>query len=210
MAVAVLVRPPVVILGVGLSVAKAVWDRSFRPLFTIGLPSVVGAFLYLASNRILFGSWSPTAAYAAVGGFILDDNRVWNVLGAFIGPAHGVFIWSAWVAVGVVLLVTRREHLPDYAWLVPLVAGIYVVIHSAIEIAGGGLPYNYRYTLEPLTFTAPLLLFVLPGALSSKIGRVSFIAAGALSLTLQAMFVITGRCGVYLSDPGQTVCSLIG
>ena len=43
-----------------------------------------------------------------------------------------------------------------------------------------------------MTFTAPLLLFILPEALSSKIGRVSLIAAGAVSLTLQAMFVITG------------------
>ena len=138
-----LVRPPVVLLGVGLGVVKAVWDRSFRPLFTIGLPSFVAAILYLASNRILFGSWSPTAAYEAVGGFILVENRVWNVLAAFISPAHGVFIWSAWLAVGVVLLVTRRKHLPEYAWLVPFVAGIYVVIYSAFEIAGGGLPYNY-------------------------------------------------------------------
>ncbi|MCH8983292.1 MAG: hypothetical protein IH943_04205 [Acidobacteria bacterium] len=210
MAVAVLVRPLVVILGIGLGVAKAVWDRSLRPLFTISLPSLFAGILYLTYNRILFGSWSPSAAYEAAGGFILVDNRLQNIVAAFISPRHGVFIWSAWLAVGVVLLVARRKQLPEYAWLVPLVAGIYMVIHSAIEISGGGLPYNYRYPLEPVTFAAPLLLFLLPDGPASKIGRFSLIAAGAVSLTIQAMFVITSRCGFYPSNPEVFVCYLFG
>ncbi len=210
LAVAVLVRPIVVILGIGMGVTKAIWDRSLRPLMTIGLPSLVAAGAYLAYSRLIFGSWSPTAAYEAVGGFWGVDNWFGNIVTAFLSPRHGVLVWSAWIAVGIVLIGRNRATLARPEWLVPLVAGVYIVVHSTLEVASGGLPYNYRYPLEAVTFAAPFLLVALPEAMTSRTGRVALIATGAASLTLQAMWTLTSRCGIYPNDPGQYVCVLFG
>jgi hypothetical protein len=209
-ALAVLVRPPVVILGTGFALVKAIWDRSLRPLITIGFPSVLAAVAYLIYGRVIFGSWSPSAAYEAVGGFWGVDSWLGNTLTALISPQYGVLVWSAWLAVGIVLVLPfgGRRTRPD--WMVPLVAGVYVVVHSALEGASGGMPYNYRYPLEAVTLTAPFLIAALLEGMSYRIGRIVLVVAGTTAVMLQGMWSLTSRCGIYPENPGETVCLLLG
>lgn len=210
MALGVLVRPPVVILGFGLAVIRAYWDRSLKPLLTIGLPTATAAIAYLVFGRLIFGSWSPSAAYEAVGGFWGVDSWLANTLTAFVSPLHGVLVWSAWIPVAAVLMWPYQKLITRPEWLFPVVAGLYIVVHSALEIASGALPYNYRYPLEAVTFASPFLIATLPEGMSFRIGRATIAIAGAIALILQGLWTLTSRCGVFAEHPTVVVCNLFG
>jgi hypothetical protein len=211
MAVAVLIRPPVAILGLGLGAVKAFTERSWRPLTTIAVPSAIAAWLYLVHIRITFGSWSPTAAYDAVGGLGGNPSLLaWleNVAAAFLSPRNGVLFWSAWIAVSLFALAPVTKNAPRWLAVTPILGALYITAHASLEIASGALPYNYRYQLEAVTLAAPLLIMTLPGFEATRQKQLLMGSAIAWSVFLQACHVFVSRC--WLDDAGREVCSLFG
>lgn len=208
--VAVLIRPPTVLLGLGVAAVKAIGDRSIRPLVNIGGPTSVAAALFVAYTRVIFGTWNPTAPYQAVGGFWKDDGTTGslaNVVSSFFGLDHGVFIWSAWIAVCVVALVVRRPEAPRWLLWTPFIAATYVVAHSVVEVASGGLFFNYRYPLEAITLATPALALAVPGILARRGPRVLMLVAAGSALALQGSFVFLSKCGIL---DGEFICRLLG
>jgi hypothetical protein len=209
---AVLVRPVTIILGLGMAVTKAVTSRSLRPLMTIGLPTVVGGVAYLAFNRILFGSFSPMAAYESVGGLIGLEGIggvIGNQVSALIGLQHGVLVWSSWLLVCALFgLRWIKGTVPNWLWLTPLVALIYVLVHSSMEIASGAMFYNYRYPLEAVALAAPVLVATLPKLEVTNRHKLIFAGAAAASISLQVCAVLVARC--WIPAGGEFACSLFG
>lgn len=208
-AAGVLIRPPVALLGLAVALVMAVRERSIATLARVGGPSVLAGVAYILYNRFTFGSWSPDAAYEAVGGFLLTEGttgRISNVIEAFIGYDHGLLVWSAWIGICAVVVMSHRFHVPYWLAATPLIALGYVVIHSIIEVASGGLALNYRYPLEAITLATPFLLLAVPKGLSTSIGRISLVTAGALAVFMQAAFAFTSVCW----EDGLIYCSLLG
>jgi hypothetical protein len=209
-AVAILIRPPVAAIAVGVAIVKAVSQRTWRPVLTLAAPAAAACALYLTYTRIIFGSSSPLASYDAVGG--LEGNEglldwVGNVASAFVGPSNGVLVWSIWIVLCLVAWRSMREHVPTWLFVTPLLAALYVILHSSLEIASGALPYNYRYQLEAVTVAAPLLIAGLPGHESSRGRQVIIAIAVASSVFLQAAAVFVSRCWF---EHSARVCSLLG
>jgi hypothetical protein len=210
-AVAVLIRPPVAVISCGLALVKARSERSWKPLVTIGLPSAAAAAFYLAYNRVLFGSWSPLASYDAVGGLGGNQGLMdWaeNIVRAFVGPLHGVLLWSAWITICLWAWFFRRKEVPRWLFVTPILAAIYIVVHSGLEQASGALPYNYRYPLEAVTVAAPVLILMYPAFETTRWRQVIMGAAVFSSVLLQASFVFVSRC--FFDDAGVGMCSLFG
>jgi hypothetical protein len=190
---------------------KAWSERSWKPLATIGIPSAVAAVFYLVYNFLTFGSWSPLAAYDAVGGLIGNEGTwswIENAISAFLGPRHGVLIWSAWLTVSLFALASIRSRVPRWLIATPILAGIYIVLHSSLEIASGALFFNYRYPLEAVTVAAPTLMMTFPEFDESRRRRIFMGAAMTLSVFLQACYVFVSIC--WLDESGVMVCSFWG
>jgi hypothetical protein len=210
MAAAVLIRPPVLIIGVGLAVVRSVNERSLKPLLTMGVPSLAAGAAYLSYNRILFGSWSPVAAYEAVGGFVgqFDFGGIArNVTTAFFGPSYGLLIWSPWIAVALFGLFRIRHLVPRWMMYTPLVAAAYITLHSVLEIASGALFFNYRYQLEAVALAAPILIVAIPDFDETRAKRLVMGAAITVSILLQVLFVFVSSC--WINDSGAFTCALI-
>jgi len=208
---AVLVRPVTIIMGLGMAVTKAATDRTLKPLATIGLPTVAGGVAYLAFNRIWFGSFSPMAAYDAVGGLIGLEGVggvVGNQVTALFGLHHGVLVWSSWLLVCAFGLRWIKGTVPRWLWLTPLVALAYVLVHSSMEIASGAMVYNYRYPLEAVALAAPVLLATVPKFEATKRRKLVLVGAVAASVFLQVCAVLVARC--WIPAGGEFACSLFG
>ncbi|HWB89903.1 MAG TPA: hypothetical protein VG872_11955 [Acidimicrobiia bacterium] len=211
-AIAVLVRPPTVLLGMGVGITKAIRDRSWRPLWAISGPPAVAAGAFVVYGRIVFGSWSPVASYESVGGFYgltgLGE-RVVNWLSALVLPRHGVLVWSAWVLLCLAYSYRHRlGGIPNWLSATPLIAAMYVVVHSSLEVASGALPYNYRYPLEAVTLCAPFILAAMPNMTRVRLWRMPLLLTGWLAVFLQGAFVFLSRC--WLVTPELAMCSLFG
>ena len=213
-AAAVLVRPPTIILALGVAVVKAWRERSWRPLVLIAGPAVLAGVVFLIYTRMLFGSWSPVASYEAVGGFY-GLTGVWeravNVGAAFVSPHHGVLLWSAWI--GVCLLFAYRQPLSAaQRWLTatPIIGALYVAVHSTLEVASGAFFYNYRYPLEAITLVAPFLFGAIPVLLQNPVRRSALLIAGSSALLLQVGYLFLSKCLVIDPKTGALVCHYFG
>jgi hypothetical protein len=210
LAVAVLIRPPVILIALCLAALKAYQERSWGPLTRVGGPSVAAAFMYLAYMQTTFGSWSPLASYDAVGGLLgYEGLNGWlvNLFASFVGLPNGVLVWSAWIVAALVTWRSTRALVPMWLFLTPIVAAAYVVLHGSLEIASGALPYDYRYQLEAVTVAAPILVVSFP--ILSRQRRTQLIVALSIaaSVFLQAAVVFVSRCWF---ETAERVCSLLG
>ena len=208
---AVLIRPATIVIGLGMAVTKAMTSRSWKPLMTIGLPSLVGGIAYLPFNRILFGSFSPMAAYEAVGGLIGLDG-IGTIRQPSVGPrwpaprcsrvvvvAPGLrTFWLRWI----------KGTVPSWLWLTPLVALVYVLVHSSMEIASGAMFYNYRYPLEAVALVAPVLLATVPTFEATNRRKLILAGAAGLRFPSRRRAVFVANC--WISTSGEFGCSLFG
>ena len=213
-AAAVLVRPPTIILALGVAAVKAWHERSWKPLRIIGGPAMVAAVVFLIYTKMLFGSWSPVASYEAVGGFY-GLTGVWerfvNVGAAFASPHHGVLLWSAWI--GVCLIYAYRQRLGTaQRWIAatPIIGGIYVALHSTLEVASGAFFYNYRYPLEAVTLVSPFLFGAIPILLQNRVRRFILLLACSSAILLQVGYLFLSKCVVIDTETGVLVCHYFG
>lgn len=208
--VGVIMRPAVILFGFGLAVIKGVQERSWRPVLTIGGPSALAALVFVAYNQVLFGSWSPLAGYDAVGGLWYEEGLVGsigNIGTAFFGRYNGVLLWSAWIPVCFVLFLMKPKSGPAWMRYTPLLAVAFIVVHSTMEVASGGLTYNYRYPLEAVTLAAPALLLALPLRLEGW-ARSALVVTGAFAVFLNGALVFFSACGP--NQLGDFTCRIFG
>jgi hypothetical protein len=210
---AILIRPPVAVIAAVAGLGLALSRRSVEPAIRIGVPSALGAGVYLAYNRVLFGSWSPMAVYDAVAGGLGDPtqavaSRVDNILVALFSPRHGVLIWTPWIIVGLFALRRVWNRLSDWAKPLPIAGVLYVIVHVQLNRVSGGLPYNYRYALEAVALTAPVLVAGLFGVRRDRVLKYASIVTVVVALSLQFAYMFVAECtGIGTSNPK---CALFG
>ena len=152
------------------------------------------------------------AAYEAVGGLIgLDGigDVFANQVSALVGLHHGVLVWSSWLLVCAIFgLRWIKGTVPSWLWLTPLVALVYVLVHSSMEIASGAMFYNYRYPLEAVALVAPVLLATVPTFETTNRRKLILAGAAVASISLQVCAVFVANC--WISTSGEFGCSLFG
>lgn len=209
LALALLTRPLTAVSTFTVGISEAWQRRSIRPLIFIGLPVTLGLVALVIYNRVVFGGVSISGGY---GSRFVDrlatqpvGDHLRNVVGYFLSPENGIFVWSPVTLVAAAGVFTVWRTLPDWARSGLLAGLAYILVHARLNRVSGGVPFGYRYPLEALILAAPALTL---GAYalwnrSPMWRRVVLIAAGT-SVLLQAALVFLLECEPAIA--GQTTC----
>jgi alpha-1,2-mannosyltransferase len=187
-------------LGIGVAVVRR------RPMIAVavGLPSLLGLLVVIASNAWRYGSVSISGGYETYAGpnLISSSIDVWaeyavNVAGFLVSPGRGLLVWTPLALVMLPAVLRSLRGAPD--WSVALAFGgfAYTAIQLKINYFSGGDTFvGYRHGLELLTAAFPL--YVAAWAfLKSERTRGAAIALMWVQFALIAVGAVTR--GLYLS-----------
>jgi hypothetical protein len=177
-------RPPVVLVGATLGVWLLV-RRDVRSAGLLLAGVTPGVMALVAYNRWLFGQRSISGGYgsafaerATSGG---ASSYLANVAAGLFDPAFGLLVFSPFLILAVAGAVRVGRQLPG--WSVAAAAGgvIYLLVQWKLNRASGGAGFSYyRYPLEALTASAPVLATGWARIWNTgKLGRLGLVATGA-------------------------------
>ncbi|NBC47841.1 MAG: hypothetical protein GVY22_07605 [Gammaproteobacteria bacterium] len=158
---AVLTRPHTAVIPACVGFASALRDRSSVPIWKLGLASLLGVLALVLYNYFVFGSFSTSGGYG--GAFtenLVEPNLTGffgNLLGGLFDPAVGVFVWSPFL---LLLLpgILKAWRKTDLLLCGAAIGGLlYLLLQFKMNRYKPGLKIPYRYPLEALFATAPLL-----------------------------------------------------
>lgn len=160
---AILTRPHTALVAAGNGLWQSRKARSIRPAALIGFGSFVGLGILVWLNNQLFGSPSITGGY---GDRFADRmasldllEYAGNILLVFVHPMRGVLVYSPFLIL--LLPGLRAAWRAAPAWVRGSAVGgvLYLLLQLKAEgYSGGSGFWGYRYPLETLAATAPLLL----------------------------------------------------
>jgi len=134
-----------------------------KPTLKIAAGSVLGLGALVAFNWAVFGSPSITGGYGpSFANRALSGDWWWylrNIGGAAFDPQHGLFIWAPFLLVLIPGLVKAWKAAPDWVRGAAIGGVLYLLVQlKANRFSGGGGHFAYRYPLEALAASAPLLV----------------------------------------------------
>lgn len=206
----VLVRPVTIVVPAAVAAGHAI-KRRWRQALWLGIPAVVGLLAVVTYNGLTFGRYSLSGGYQSLFRENLTGQAPQDYLGNLVlflvSPSNGLLVWTP--AVFVALLGLRRAWLTAPEWTRQAAVGgvAYLVVHARLNRVSGGLPFDYRYQLEPLVLATPLLVLSARSFVAShRRGLQILVFAVAASVVLQGIVAFTLDCE---SGTGtQAVCSL--
>lgn len=195
-------------------VVGALQGRRGRWAWTVALAcgGAATAGITLAYNWATFGGISLVGGYGD--GFQESlvsqgvSDYLTNLAGFFVSVRHGLLLWTPVLipaAIG-----ARHVWREQPAWVRQgaVAALAYLVVHARLNRVSGGLPFDYRYPLEPLVLVFPLAVQGLRWAVGrSHALQMAVVATAGLSLALQGLMATTAEC-VTLESDDQATCSL--
>jgi hypothetical protein len=159
---ALLIRPLTGLIAALTGLAIAWRRRSWRPALLVGLGSACGLLGLVAYNGLIIGEWS--LAPAVYGQTFLDraqSHRLFAYLGDILGslfvPEYGLFVFSPFLLFTIPGLRRAWDHAEPWVRASAVAGLVYILIHLRLNRYWGGYALNYRYQLEMLAVTAPLL-----------------------------------------------------
>jgi hypothetical protein len=160
--IAVLTRPPVAFIAAGIGIAIALHRRSWRTLIGYGLGASLGTATLLAYNYWLLDTFTISGGYGTNFTDNLFNASGWwyvrNLAGAFFSLDRGMVIWSPILAVAVFGVPWAVRRAPN--WTIGAATGSIVLLLVQFRLnrySGGDGFSSYRYPLEALVATSPLL-----------------------------------------------------
>ena len=196
---ALLVRPVTAVSTGFIGIWEAWQQRSWRPAFRLGVPACIALALLMGYNRFVFGSFSISGGYPAdfADRLTTPDAGGWlsNIAAVFASPDVGLLVWSPVVAVAAVGTVAVWSSLPGWTRSAALGGLVYLLVHARLNRASGGLPFGYRYPLEPLVLLAPALTLggVHIASLSRRLKGMLWVSIG-VSVLFQLALVFLLEC----------------
>jgi hypothetical protein len=161
-AASVLVRPHLVLIAVGISVALAVDRRSVRPLLEIGGPTAVGVLALLTYNHWIWGELTISGGYGA--SFVTNlqsadlASFLRNVGLAFLDWRQGLLTVSPMLVALFAGLPFVFRKAPPWARGAAIGSVVYLLVQlKANRFTGGGGFFGYRYPIEPLAGASAVL-----------------------------------------------------
>ena len=191
-AVAILIRPPTALIAAAAGILTARKLRSWRVLLGVG-GSALGLVAVLVYNSAVFSNVTIAGGYGSSFVENAASGDTWsyvvNVAGGLFDPEKGFLIWSPFLLILLPGLPRAWKTAP--AWVKGSALGglLYILVqYKANRFSGGTGFFTYRYPLEMLAASAPLLMlayreWIAPRALISKLLRTAALA----SITIHAV-----------------------
>lgn len=208
----VLTRPPTAVFAavLGLQAISKRRSRDWRAFLTFGLLASAGLAALIVYNAHVFGEASISGGYDAGFRESLTNMGVveylLNLARLFFLLPNGVFVWTPIILVAAVATWGIRKEAPDWTSAGGLAAVLYLVLHARANRASGGLPFNYRYPLEPIVLAAPILsIAAFRWFQTGGWRRRAVVAAALFSLAMQLLYVLSFECAP-LND-SEVLCS---
>ncbi len=160
---AVLTRPHTAIVAAANGLTQAYQERSIKPAIQIGVGSALGLAGLVAFNAAVFGTPSITGGYSESFATSATNSDYFgflgNVFGALLNPSRGLLVYSPFLILLLPGIPAAWRKAP--AWVRGSAIGglIYLLLQlKANRFSGGDTFWGYRYPLEMLAATGPLLL----------------------------------------------------
>lgn len=180
-ALAVLAKPTMVFVGLGLAAALAAHERSLRPVLTAAAATAVGGLLYLGYNELRFDDLlyfrgSADSLAQAIGDYGHPDSKPIPIRAAIglgvllVSPGNGLLLYSPLAVLGAVALIRARRN--------PVAA---VCLAGAVAVLAAYLlqPYGGNWGTRYLVPALPLLI----AGVATLRGRAARLAIALACLT---------------------------
>lgn len=211
---AVLTRPHLVLVAVGVAAALTWRSRSLRPALPLAAGTGVGVVGLLVYNRLAYGGWTLVGAYssrAAGGGTSTVRSGLGgvgpvgfldNVAGVLVSPGRGVLVLTPFLLLLLPGLPGAWRSAPSWARWAASGGLLYLAAQLWWDDFWGGYGFfSYRVPLETLTLATPLLLLAYQGWTARRAWRRrAFTGLAAVSVGLQA-FGVTAPGGGWGPSP---------
>lgn len=208
----ILIRPPLAVAGMVVGLGVAWSHRSWRTVLAIGLPQITAVFGLMLYNLSVFGSFGLAGGYAELTETSAQYRTVVgylsNLAGTLVSPQSGLLIWAGWTLAATYIGVRLRSTLPAFVRWFALAGAAYLLVHTGFNRYWGGLPYNFRYAIEPITLALPLIVAGLLTALrGTTVQRGAVLVTLGVSGLLQTSDAIFGECQHVAGEP---LCRVTG
>lgn len=210
-AAALLVRPVTASIA-ALTALRQVQRSRWRSGFAIALPvagALVGLVVY---NAWAFGNPSISGGYSSAFSENLSGSPLTKTLrhlaDSLISAHNGLLLWSPIVLVAALGLKRSWSQIPTWARDGLIGGVVYFLLHARLNRASGGLPFNYRYALEPLTVAWPALVIATRQLFTeNERWRRVVVVAVAASIVVQGLMAVGYECE---EVPGSDhMCSIL-
>lgn len=195
---AVITRPPTAIAGVTRTLMTAVRTRQVRPALQEFAWLVLGVAMVAAYNLALLGSDSPLGGYATVSRISDPDVGWWitNMAGALLDPERGVLIVSPFVLLLLGGLPTAWRSADPWVKDAALGGLVYFLLHNlSHDFRGGDGYFGYRYPLEAVAVSVPLLFCSYQSWVRGHRFRVAILFIGVVVSVLLQAFGVANQFG---------------
>lgn len=200
-AAAVLTRPHLAVAAAVGGIWSGVCRRSLRPIWQVGMASLVGVAGLMVYNTVAFGGpMQLVGVWADADDKVRGVTPAWlaeNVAGTFLSPSRGVLVLSPFLVMLLPGAVSAWRVAPTWVRASAAGGAAYLAVHLVGNYFAGGLGfYSYRYPIETLTLAAPLLVLCWVTWTSARPWRrVVFAALAWFSVFQHAVGAIAFRYG---------------
>lgn len=160
---AILTRPHTAVVAAGNGLYQSWRDRSVKAAIQIGIGAIVGLAGLIAFNAAVFGSpsisggYSDSFASSATSLDLLGFAR--NIVLALVHPVRGLLVYSPFLVVLIPGIPAAWRRAPGWVRGSAIGGVLYLLLQlKANRYSGGDTFWGYRYPLEMLAASAPLLL----------------------------------------------------
>lgn len=161
-AAAILVRPHTALIAAGVGLTTSVRRRQPGPALSTGATAALGLVSLVVYNRAVWGELSIAGGYSAAFTDRLTSFTPFTLLGRFVGffidLEVGILVFSPILVVSLLGLPKVVRRAPDWMLGGALGGLAYLAVQfQANRLSGGEGFFGYRYPLEALAASAPLL-----------------------------------------------------
>jgi hypothetical protein len=159
----VLTRPHTALVAAGNGLYQAWQTRRLRPALQIGIGAGLGLIALVAFNAVVFGSPSISGGYSSAFADRATSLNLFtwgkNIVLTLVDPARGLLAYSPFLLILAPGLPAAWRKAPDWIRGSAIGGLAYLLLQlKANRYSGGDTFWGYRYPLEMLAATAPLLM----------------------------------------------------
>jgi hypothetical protein len=190
----VLTRPHTALVAAGNALYQAWQTRRLRPALQIGIGAGLGLVALVAFNAAVFGSPSISGGYSSAFADRATSLNLFtwgkNIVLTLVDPVRGLLVYSPFLLILAPGLPAAWRKAPGWIRGSAIGGLAYMLLQlKANRFSGGDTFWGYRYPLEMLAATAPLLMLSYTEWVrrQSHLVKRMFLYAAVLSIVITAV-----------------------